>query len=111
MLSKHVALAVLEGREMLTRSLRALALLGVCVVVGSAAWFTLVAAVLVWAMPGASGALQLLSFSLVNALAATALARRAMRPEDSAEVAEARQVQPPRVDVSSEHRESEQLPS
>ena len=110
-LSKHVDLALLEAREMLAHSLRALALLCVCVLVGTVAWFTLIAAAVVWALPAATDVAQLLTFSFVNGLAAVALAMRARRQERPSGEADTRQRLFPLVDVSSERRESERLAS
>jgi len=78
-ITKRIDLALLEGRELLSRSIERAALGGAAMVLAAAAWFAVVASVVLWATPGASVIVRAAAFAAVNAAGAAALVTVAMR--------------------------------
>lgn len=89
-ITKRIDLALLEGRELISRSLESAALAGAGVVLATAAWFAAAAAGVLFILPDASSAVRLACFGLLNgsiAAVLVALARRRGRPPEDAAAA------------------------
>lgn len=78
-LSKRVDLAVLEGREILTHALYALALLCLSVLLVAVAWMSIAAAIVLWVLPEADRLIQLGAFAVLNGAAAVGGVALALR--------------------------------
>jgi len=65
-ISKRIELALLDVHELLSRTLQRAALVGVGLVVASAAWFAVAACVVLLVTPDASLAVRLAAFGLLN---------------------------------------------
>ena len=77
--TKRVDLALLEGRELLSRTLQGAAFVGLGIVLAAAAWFSAAASVVLLVIPDASWVVRLAAFGLLNggcAVGLVALARR-----------------------------------
>jgi hypothetical protein len=70
--TKRIDLALLEGSEIITRSIRQLAMLSAAVAMVTGMWFALVAAVVEFVLPQASLAARLAAFAGINAAGAVA---------------------------------------
>jgi len=82
-ITKRIDLALLDGREALSRALQGAALVGVAILVGAAAWLALTAGAVEWVLAEASWALRLAAFGLLNAATAAALLMLAARQRHS----------------------------
>lgn len=82
--TKRIDLALLEGRELLSRTVQGAALVGLGIVLAAAAWLALVASGVLLVIPEASGVVRLAVFGLLNggcAVGLVALAVRRGRPQ------------------------------
>lgn len=78
-ITKRIDLALLEGQELVSRTLQR-AVLGVCgMVLAAAAWFAFAACLVLLATPGGSPLLRLAAFGLLNAGGALGLVALAVR--------------------------------
>ncbi len=78
-ITKRIDLALLEGQELVSRTLHR-AVLGVCgMVLAAAAWFALAACLVLLVTPGGSLVLHLVAFGLLNAGGALGLVALAVR--------------------------------
>ena len=83
-INKRIDLALLEGRELLSRSVQGATLVGLGVVLAAAAWFALTASALLFVIPEASRIVLLATFGLLNgacAVGLVALAKQRGRPQ------------------------------
>ena len=83
-ITKRIDLALLEGRELLSRTVRSAALVGLGIVLAAAAWFALAASGVLFALPEESSVVHLAAFALLNggcAFGLIALALRSGRPQ------------------------------
>ena len=78
-LTKRIDLALLEGRELLSRAIQGAAILGLGIILAAAAWLAVTASVVLFVIPDAGHVVRLAVFGLVNAGAATGLVTLAMR--------------------------------
>jgi hypothetical protein len=78
-ITKRIDLALLEGRELLSRSTERAALLGAGMVLAAAAWFAGAACVVLFTTPGASLVVRVGAFGLLNGAGAVGLVTLAMR--------------------------------
>jgi hypothetical protein len=78
-ITKRIDLALLEGQELLSRTLRRAALVALGLAMAVAAWFATAACLMLFVNPGASPVLRLATFALLNAGAALAFVALAMR--------------------------------
>lgn len=78
-ITKRVDLALLEGQELLSRSIARGALVGAGMLLAAAAWFAAAGAVVLFALPDASPVIHLGAFGLLNAGGAVGLAALAVR--------------------------------
>ena len=78
-ITKRIDLALLEGRELLSRSLQGAALVGLGIVLAAAAWFAVAAGVVLLVIPDASRVVRLAAFGLLNGGTAAGLVTLAMR--------------------------------
>jgi hypothetical protein len=77
--TKRIDLALLEGRDLLSRTLQRAALIGCGMVLAAGAWFAVAACVVLLIAPHASLAVRLATFGLLNAGGAVGLVALAMR--------------------------------
>ena len=85
-INKRIDLALLEGQELLSRTLQRAALVAFAMVLAAGAWFALAACLVLLVTPNANPVLRLAAFGLLNAAGAlglVALARRG-RPQTPA---------------------------
>ena len=83
-ITKRIDLALLEGQDLLSRVLERAALVGAGIVFAAVAWFTGVAALVLFVMPDATPVVQLTAYALVNgacAVGVVGLAPRRARPQ------------------------------
>lgn len=66
-ITKRIDLAMLEGRELLSRTLQGAVFVGLGMVVGAGAWFALVACLVSLVLPDANLTVRLAAFGLLNA--------------------------------------------
>jgi len=78
-ITKRIDLALLEGREMLSRSLERAALFGAGMVLVAVAWFAGAGAFILFVSPHASPAIRLAEFGLLNGAVAGGLVTLALR--------------------------------
>ena len=78
-ITKRIDLALLEGEELLSRTLQRAALAALGMVLAAAAWFAAAACLVLWFTPNASPILRLAAFGLLNAGGALGLVALAMR--------------------------------
>jgi hypothetical protein len=78
-ISKRIDLALLEGRELLSRSIERTALVGAGMVLAAAAWFAGAACVVLLIAPDASLVVRVAAFGLLNGAGACGLVTLAMR--------------------------------
>lgn len=79
MIAKRMDLALLEGRELLSRSIERAALAGTGAALGAAAWLAGVAALVLWMAPESGPVGRLAAFALLNGAAAVGLVTLAVR--------------------------------
>jgi uncharacterized membrane protein YqjE len=77
--TKRIDLALLEGRELLSRTLQGTALVGLGIILAAAAWFSVTASVVLLVIPDASWVVGLAAFGLLNGGTAVGLVTLAMR--------------------------------
>lgn len=77
--TKRIDLALLEGRDLLSRTLQRAALIACGMVLAAGAWFALAACVVLLIAPHASLAVRLAAFGVLNAGGALGLVALAMR--------------------------------
>lgn len=77
--TKRIDLALLEGRELLSRTLHRAALVVCGMVLAAGAWFAVAACVVLLIAPNASLAVRLAAFGLLNAGGAAGFVTLAMR--------------------------------
>jgi hypothetical protein len=83
-ITKRVDLALLEGQELLSRSIERGALVGTGMVLAAAAWFATAGAFVLFMLPDANPVMRLAAFGLLNgggAVGFVALAMRRGRPQ------------------------------
>jgi uncharacterized membrane protein YqjE len=78
-ITKRIDLALLEGRELLSRTLQGSVLVGLGIILAAAAWFAVTACVVLLVIPDASRVGRLAAFGLLNAGTAVGLVTLAMR--------------------------------
>lgn len=78
-ITKRIDLALLEGQELLSRSLERAALVGAGMVLAAAAWFAGAGAFVLFAVPDAHPVVRLAAFGLLNGGAAVGLVTLAVR--------------------------------
>jgi hypothetical protein len=78
-ITKRIDLALLEGQELLSRTLQRAALVGFGMVLAAGAWFAAAACLVLLATPDANLVLRLGAFALLNAAGAFGLVALAMR--------------------------------
>lgn len=78
-ITKRIDLALLEGRDLLSRTLRAAALIGLAIVLAAASWFAMAASGVLFVLPDESPVVHLAAFALLNGSCATVLIALAMR--------------------------------
>ena len=78
-ITKRIDLALLEGREMLSRVLQGAALVALGIVLAAAAWFAVTACAVLLVIPDASWVVRFAAFGLLNGGTAVGLATLAMR--------------------------------
>ena len=78
-LSKRIDLALLEGQELLSRTLQRAALVAFGMVLAAGAWFAVAACLVLLVTPNANPVLRLAAFGLLNAGGALGLVALAMR--------------------------------
>lgn len=71
--TKRIDLALLEGRELLSRSVQGAALGSLGVILAAAAWMAAAASALLFAIPEAGAVIQLAVFAVLNAVGAAGL--------------------------------------
>ena len=84
MITKRIDLALLEGRELLSRTLQSAALVGIGIILAAAAWFAVTACVVLLLIPDARWVARLAGFGLLNggtAVGLVTLAARRGRPQ------------------------------
>ena len=79
MITKRIDLALLEGRELLSRSIQGAALVGLGIVLAAAAWFALTASVVVLVSPDAGWVVRFAAFGSLNGAGAVGLVTLAKR--------------------------------
>jgi len=79
-ITKRIDLALLEGEELLSRTLRLVAFASIGMMLATAAWFALLAALIEWLFPDQSRALHLALFGLANLSAGGGLIGVGLRP-------------------------------
>lgn len=82
--TKRIDLALLEARDLASRAGRAVALIGLGILLVAAAWFALSACVVLWVIPGATMETRLFVFGLLNGGSAIALITLALQNARSA---------------------------
>jgi uncharacterized membrane protein YqjE len=83
-ITKRIDLALLEGRELLSRTLQSAALVGIGIILAAAAWFAATACVVLLVIPDARWVARLAGFGLLNggtAVGLVTLAARRGRPQ------------------------------
>ena len=78
-ITKRIDLALLEGQELLSRTLQRAALLAFGMVLAAGAWFAVAACLVLLVTPSANLALRLAAFGLLNVGGALGLVALAMR--------------------------------
>ena len=78
-ITKRIDLALLEGRELLSRTLQGAALVGLGIVLAAAAWFAVAASVVLLVIPDTGWVVRFAAFGLLNGGTAVGLATLAMR--------------------------------
>ncbi len=78
-INKRIDLALLEGRELLSRALQGTALVGLGIILVAAAWLAATASVVLLVIPDASWVGRLAAFALINGGTAVGLVTLAMR--------------------------------
>lgn len=78
-ITKRIDLALLEGQELLSRSIERAALVGASMVMAAAAWFAGAGAFVLFVAPDASPVIRLAAFGLLNGAGAVGLGTLAMR--------------------------------
>jgi uncharacterized membrane protein YqjE len=78
-ITKRIDLALLEGRELLSRTLQGAALVGLGIALAAAAWFAVAASVVLFVIPDASRVIRFAAFGLLNGGTAVGLVTIAMR--------------------------------
>jgi len=78
-ITKRIDLALLEGRELLSRSIERAALVAAAMVLVAAAWFAAAACVVLVTTPGASLVVRGAAFGVINGAGAAVLLTLAMR--------------------------------
>ena len=78
-ITKRIDLALLEGQELLSRTLQRAALVGFGMVLAAGAWFAVAACLVLLVTPNANLVLRLAAFGLLNAGGALGLVALAMR--------------------------------
>lgn len=79
MITKRIDLALLEGQELLWRSIEHAALVGAGMVLAAAAWFAGVACVVLFITPDASWVAHVAAFGVLNGAGAVGFVTLAMR--------------------------------
>ena len=82
-ITKRIDLALLEGQEVLSRTLQAAALIGLGIVLAAGAWFAVAACLVLLVTPDAKLLARLAIFGLLNGGGAVGLAALAMRARPS----------------------------
>ena len=78
-ITKRIDLALLEGQDLLSRTLQRAALVAFAMVLAAGAWFAVAACLVLLVTPSANPVLRLASFGLLNAGGALGLVALAMR--------------------------------
>ena len=78
-LAKRIDLALLEGQDLLSRTLQRAALVAFGMVLAAGAWFAAAACLVLLATPNANPVVRLAAFGILNAGAALGLVALAMR--------------------------------
>ena len=78
-ITKRIDLALLEGQELLSRTLQRAGLFAFGMVLAAGAWFALAACLVLFIVPNANPILRLAAFGLLNAGSALGLVALAMR--------------------------------
>jgi hypothetical protein len=78
-ITKRIDLALLEGQELLSRTLGGAALIGAGTLLAAAAWFAVAAGFTLWVIPVANPVVRLAVFGLLNGGAAVGLVALGMR--------------------------------
>ena len=78
-ITKRIDLALLEGQELLSRTLQGAALSGLGMVLAAGAWFAAATCLVLLATPEANLVVRLAIFALLNAAGAVGLVALAMR--------------------------------
>lgn len=78
-ITKRIDLALLEGQQLLSRTLQRAALASAGIVLLAAAWFAAGAALVLFLLPEATPVVRLATFALLNATCAAALVALALR--------------------------------
>ena len=78
-ITKRIDLALLEGQELLSRTLQRAGLFAFGMVLAAGAWFALMACLVLFIVPNANPILRLAAFGLLNAGSALGLVALAMR--------------------------------
>jgi uncharacterized membrane protein YqjE len=78
-ITKRIDLALLEGQELLSRTLQRAALVGAGMVLAAVAWFAGAGAFVLFVAPDASPVIRLAAFGLLNGAGAAGLVTLAMR--------------------------------
>jgi putative superfamily III holin-X len=78
-ITKRIDLALLEGQEVLSRTLRGAALVGFGMVLGAGAWFAAATCLVLLVTPDADPVLRLAIFGLLNGAGAAGLIALAIR--------------------------------
>lgn len=83
-ITKRIDLALLEGQELLSRTLQRAALVTLGMVLAAGAWFAVAACLVLLVTPNASMVLRLAAFGLLNGACALALIALALRSRSQA---------------------------
>jgi uncharacterized membrane protein YqjE len=78
-ITKRIDLALLEGRELLSRSIERAVLVGAGMLLAAAAWFAGAGAFVLFVAPDANPVIRLAAFGLLNGVGAVGLVTLAMR--------------------------------
>jgi uncharacterized membrane protein YqjE len=78
-ITKRIDLALLEGEELLSRTLQRAALVTLSMVLGAGAWFAVAACLVLLVIPNGNWVVRLAAFALLNAGGALGLVALAMR--------------------------------
>jgi uncharacterized membrane protein YqjE len=78
-ITKRIDLALLEGQELLSRTLQRAALVAFAMVLAAGAWFAVAACLVLLVTPNASPVIRLAAFGVLNAGGALGLVALAMR--------------------------------